>query len=795
MASGTRTAKVEKHPNIIKFVGGAKELLPSELPTLRDCFQYSLLAEERSATPNLSNRDKFKEVAQAVRAIWFNAHPLLPLQTERYIIDRLVKQWTSAKNLTREHSNKTLRDDFLKRLDRLFDILRCQCVIRPCADSSCDGCSDKAHVACNCKNKRDVKIPTQELNFIMVQRSKVGSKSHLQMGRVDVKVSKKVATNLKRKASRNAALNVKRGKLGSAKSQPATAKASSSGTSDAAASQSAGSEYESPGDSAPMSYNTMDVTKISAAAIRYGVSNRATAAIGTATLAAAKDANMLRDDISDEPVIDQNKIKRAKSKHMKTLREETRQVLIESGILGILFDGRKDSTKTLTRGDDGKLHPSEVEEEHYSICGAPGGEYLTHLTLDPEDRQGRKPAEHLAALVHEWLEDHQLEESLLAIGGDSTNMITGWKGGAIAHLEKMMGRKLIWLICSLHTNELPLRHLMVKVDGGTSGNNTFKGPIGKLIPKVLEFPAVEAIPPIDINIDLIPMEEHILKDLSADQKYLYDITSAIKSGHMSVDLRCKKIGPHNHARWLNLANRLCRLWCSHHALDEATTANLKQLVQFVVAVYAPMWFRIKRDKKWFHGPGHILKQLELVRQLDESIRDKVIEHVKNTAWDAHPELLLQAMLVSEDFQVRDFAVQKIVQIRAANNTADCPTPGTSSSSTGENATVRPFNMPEINVDATKLEDLIDWSTVPLYEPLLTSHLSHNQLIELVMNKMDVPDFPVHGQSIERCVQGVTRASASVYGHEARDGFIKATLHHRQLLSTNDSKKDLMVLFD
>ena len=129
----------------------------------------------------------------------------------------------------------------------------------------------------------------------------------------------------------------------------------------------------------------------------------------------------------------------------------------------------------------------------------PGGEYLAHLTLDSNqgEGKGRKPAEHLAALVYEWLCDHQLDESLLAIGGDSTNMITGWKGGAIAHLENMIGRKLIWLICSLHTNELPLRHLMIKVDGGgTSGNNTFKGPIGQLIPKVLEFPAVEAIPPL-----------------------------------------------------------------------------------------------------------------------------------------------------------------------------------------------------------------------------------------------------------------------------------------------------------
>ena len=46
--------------------------------------------------------------------------------------------------------------------------------------------------------------------------------------------------------------------------------------------------------------------------------------------------------------------------------------------------------------------------------------------------------------------------------------------------------------------------------------------------------------------------------------------------------------------------------------------------------------------------------------------------------------------------------------------------------------------------------------------------------------MKVPDFPVHGQSIERCVKEVTKASAAVYGEERRDGFIRATLAHRKL---------------
>ncbi|KAJ8352253.1 hypothetical protein SKAU_G00237290 [Synaphobranchus kaupii] len=34
-------------------------------------------------------------------------------------------------------------------------------------------------------------------------------------------------------------------------------------------------------------------------------------------------------------------------------------------------------------------------------------------------------------------------------------------------LELHLGRKLVWLVCNLHTRELPLRHLIVDLDGPT----------------------------------------------------------------------------------------------------------------------------------------------------------------------------------------------------------------------------------------------------------------------------------------------------------------------------------------
>ena len=54
------------------------------------------------------------------------------------------------------------------------------------------------------------------------------------------------------------------------------------------------------------SRNYMDVSKVSAAAIRYGVSTRAAAAISTAALITAKEAGLINDNA--EILMDQDKI-------------------------------------------------------------------------------------------------------------------------------------------------------------------------------------------------------------------------------------------------------------------------------------------------------------------------------------------------------------------------------------------------------------------------------------------------------------------------------------------------------
>ena len=135
-------------------------------------------------------------------------------------------------------------------------------------------------------------------------------------------------------------------------------------------------------------------------------------------------------------------------------------------------------------------------------------------------------------------------DEVAAIGCDGTAVNTGHKGGVIKRLENRLNKPLHWLVCLLHANELPLRHLMKELDGGTSGPEDFGGLIGKQLVgcKLLDVVDFEAVQVPEITIDE--------KDLSSDQKYLHNIFNAVRMGFVSPLLASQKPGSLNHSRWL-----------------------------------------------------------------------------------------------------------------------------------------------------------------------------------------------------------------------------------------------------
>ena len=78
---------------------------------------------------------------------------------------------------------------------------------------------------------------------------------------------------------------------------------------------------------------------------------------------------------------------------------------------------------------------------------------------------------------------------------------------------------------------------MVELDGKTTSNNAFSGPVGKIVDKVTNFRVGHSIPKLNVKIELTELRYEVIKSLSHNQKYLYDITCAIKSGIFPEDLK------------------------------------------------------------------------------------------------------------------------------------------------------------------------------------------------------------------------------------------------------------------
>ena len=226
----------------------------------------------------------------------------------------------------------------------------------------------------------------------------------------------------------------------------------------------------------------------------------------------------------------------------------------------------------------------------------------------------------------------------------------------------------MWIICQLHTNELPLRHLIIELDGATASGDKFTGPLGKALDLVEDMPYNPSFKVIKPGPSFPELSQDIIDDLSTDQQYGYRIILAIGTGSVSKDLFLLAIGNVSLARWLTIANRFLKMWVSLHNFKGKNLKNLETIVEFIIKVYYTMWFNIKVAHRVVDGPRHVLMQMHLVKQISQnSVKNIIIPRVESTAWFAHPENILLSLLASEEEAERRFAVRVILdRIRQGN---------------------------------------------------------------------------------------------------------------------------------
>ena len=803
-SSVAKKTRQSLNTKLSEYLGGPRKFLKTEFPTLRDCLQRCLDLQQdqiliHDKDPrNVQMQEIFSEVALEIAERWSSSNNELnePIVCgPKAIEQRLSRGWSTFSEIARDKARKATKEQWEPKLDKLLDIALCTCRIVLCSedDAPCkETCDAQAHCLCNCDLK--VRLPQKELLWIKAQREKEGSVSSMQEFRLDVEETAKLRKKYLRKSTDQARLERQREEALKAKQQAATTIDPSTVTFDA---DDLGNDMEiddsndeivsdSEDDSLsekPESYlkrNYLDISSAAVASVRFGVSSTATAAIINGLLGDLVKAGHLGED-KRHLICDSKKVFRAKERAMKYSRAEENSSVEKSNITGIFVDSRKDNTLILKHDETtGTFRKRTIKECHMTVTEEPKGRYLTHYTPEAKTRTAT-PAKQCAIGLFDWLKDRGIDRSLEVIGSDTTNEMSGWKGGMLHCVEELLNRRLFRSFCWLHINELPFRHIVAKLDGPTSSDKGWCGTVGILFSKVETLDRKTEFEPIPFLEPLVDISENIASQMSTDSVVAWKYLHAIVKGKLDPEVAALKCGQLSHSRWLTCGMRCLLLYMSKHDLGPEDTEVLKLLATWVTQVYLPMFYEIKVKHEIKYGPWHLIKLFRLWQKQDARVKDASMPYLKSGSWWAHPENVLVALLCSDDTRQRVFAVDTIMAVRAE-------------SEQGSTA-VRSFKVPEtVNLDACDLKALIDWEAETITEPVFTASMSLAQLDALKAAPLELPPYSIHTQSCERAVKLVTEAAESVCSWAKRDGFIRTQLRNREVMPSLKTKKDFLKVF-
>lgn len=257
------------------------------------------------------------------------------------------------------------------------------------------------------------------------------------------------------------------------------------------------------------------------------------------------------------------------------------------------------------------------------------------------------------------------------------------------------------------------------------------------------------------------------KDLSQDQKYLLDICIGISNGKCADNLSHRSPGALNHARWLTLANRSLRLYIA----SSKPSKKLKDLVKFILTVYAPAWFNIKQNSSCTNGAVNLFNIIRSCRYLQGEQKMVVRRSIQHNAYYAHPENVILSMLFDKTHEfAREKAVEYLTDIRTSENG------------------FRKFAIPELNFDATSYFGMVNFNNLEITVPPMVANFNKDTLENLYKSDVGqkISQIPCHSQAVERYVKTVSE-SASHVSAKQRNGVILNTLSSRAKIPKFSSK--------
>lgn len=210
--------------------------------------------------------------------------------------------------------------------------------------------------------------------------------------------------------------------------------------------------------------------------------------------------------------------------------------------------------------------------------------------------------------------------------------------------------------------------------------------------------------------------------IRSDQLYLYRMVVAVNTGSCDEILAAQKPGPVSTARWLTTASRLLRLYVS----KSHPTEDLKNLVAFIVKVYAPFWFLVKSEPQCINGSRHLFKYILWIRQLPMHIQMIIRPTIENNSYYFHPENILLGMITDSDQRVRFLAYERIRNARY-----DPP------------ETIRHFRVPkhQINFECDTFTEAINWDNLQITYPPCLHFYTDEQLVQYQYSTDHIIEIP------------------------------------------------------
>lgn len=720
------------------------------LPTREDTLKYYFYVWYGLKEDNGGSNPSFKEAAalvlKRVTDVWSSAS--IPVVSVTRMEQLLQHDVSTYQQLNKSFKRDSEKDAFKKKVSDFHDQLR---VLFDVAACKCNSCI--------CKCSLQDKVPAAERDFLQDQRTS----RKMIIGPVDKKTTAMLRKREERKAIEEIRANKRPLEDVSASSSSAVC-ASDDKTSENCIED---ADFNVPALSANRSRVKLPrLTSFARKCDRFGIGDRAAASLASSLLQDLSLSEVSSDETmpttKDPLIIDKSKVRRERT---KTQREVTEQEFQDTTLEALFFDGRDDNTLTIETTSDGRQHQRVVKENHLSLVKQPGDEYFGHVTS--ESHRAEDEFKSIWTYLQERTNGDLSTLRLAGCDGAPTN--TGIHNGIIRRMEEELGRPLQWNVCQLHTNELPLRHVIETIDGPAIGPTGFSGPIGKLLQNCESLP-VKKFKAIPCELPEIERDK-----LSTDQLYLYDICKAVSCGVVSDELANKKPGKMHHARWLTTGSRILRLYVS----TPKCLANLKNLATFVVTVYAPSWFRIRREGTLKNASKILWHTMIALRTIPKQLKKVAQNVLQDNAFHAHHENILVAMIHDERKEVRQQAARRILQARERSSSN----------------IVRKFVPPILNFSANDYTEMIEWPKEKISEPPITTNLTDIELRRIIEDQFaPMPDVQLanvasHTQSVERVVKEVTEASNKKCGPTARDGFIRVRLQDRKLVPKFESKKD------